>query len=818
MNTAVELPSPRDWQVFEDFCRDLFAAEWGYPETQKHGRPGQQQHGVDVIGRRDGRWLAVQCKLRQTFPEKRLTERALIDEVTAARHFEDEQLEMLVVATTAPPDTKIQKLARRLTDEHASEGQFSVLVYGWSDLCERLQKHPVVFEQWRSALLGRRPTTHSGVSAVPQLPPHYQPRAEDLADLKRKILGLDGSHQGITGTGKAGVQGMGGIGKTVLAAALARDPEIREAFPDGVFWVTVGQEPRIEALQRELAVAAGDQDAFVSSIAQGELVLERCLADRRLLVILDDVWLPAHASAFDVVRSPGKILITTRNAEVLVQLGAEELQLDLLSETASLELLADWAGCEVEALPTLASEVVQACGRLPLALAMIGAMVRRRPTVWADALARLQRVELGKLKRSFPKYPYPDLLRALAASVEALEPTDRERYLELAVFPEDAAIPEAAIETLWAFEGLDGLDARELVDRLVDRSLMTRDAEGRLRLHDLQGDYLRAQIDDLPALHQRLVNAYVECCVDGFPSGPDDGYFFERLPEHLTEAGRIDELRDLLLDFSWIRSKLAHTNVNALMQDYRAFETDRDLRLVRAALRLSAHVLVSDPDQLAVQLPARLLVQDRPVLRELLLQIENARQDSPYLVPRVASLDQAGGALVRVLEGHANGVHSVAVTSDKRVVSAADDNTLRVWDIESGETLKTLEGHANWVRSVAVIDDKRVVSAAYDNTLRVWDIESGDTLKTLEGHANWVQSVAVIDDKYVVSASFDKTLRVWDIDSGSLVTSLNLDAAVWSVAALRDIVVAGDQRGRMHFLELHGPPFRRPPAADGILR
>ena len=50
----------------------------------------------------------------------------------------------------------------------------------------------------------------------------------------------------------------GGIGKTVLAAALARDPEIREAFPDGVFGVTVGQEPRIEALQRGLAVAAGD--------------------------------------------------------------------------------------------------------------------------------------------------------------------------------------------------------------------------------------------------------------------------------------------------------------------------------------------------------------------------------------------------------------------------------------------------------------------------------------------------------------------------------------------------------------------------------
>ena len=535
-------------------------------------------------------------------------------------------------------------------------------------------------------------------------------------------------------------------------------------------------------------------------------------------MILDDVWRPEHAAAFDIVRSPGKMLITTREASVLMQLEAEELRLDLLSETASLELLADWPGCEVEDLPPLARDVAHKCGRLPLALAMIDAMVRRRPTVWADALARLKRVELAKLERSFPQYPYPNLLRALAASVEALEPADRERYHELAVFPEDVAIPQAAIETLWSASGLDGVDARALLDRLVDRSLMNRDAEGRVRLHDLQGDYLRSQIDDLPALHQRLVNAYIESCVDGFPSGPNDGYYFERLPEHLTEADRVDELRDLLLDFSWIRSKLAHTDVNALMQDYRAFETDRDLRLVRDALRLSAHVLVSDPDQLAVQLPARLLVQDRPVLRELLLQIENARQDSPYLVPRFASLDQAGGALVRVLEGHANSVLSVAVTPDKRVVSASDDNTLRVWDIESGDTLKTLEGHENWVNSVAVTPHKRVVSASDDNTLRVWDIESGDTLKTLEGHANSVLSVAVTPDKRVVSASDDNTLRVWDIESGSLVTSLNLDAAVWSVAALRDIVVAGDQRGRMHFLELHGPPFKRPPAACGIPR
>ena len=53
MTIPVELPPPRDWQDFEDFCRDLFAAVWRYPDTQKYGRSGQQHHGQrDYPGRR----------------------------------------------------------------------------------------------------------------------------------------------------------------------------------------------------------------------------------------------------------------------------------------------------------------------------------------------------------------------------------------------------------------------------------------------------------------------------------------------------------------------------------------------------------------------------------------------------------------------------------------------------------------------------------------------------------------------------------------------------------------------------------------------
>ncbi len=151
MALPVALPVPRDWQVFEDFCRDLFAAEWSDPETKKYGRPGQKQEGVDVFGRRNGRWQGVQCKLRRTFPETRLTEREVREEVEAALTFtEAKPLETLVIATTAPADAKLDDLTARLT----AEGSFRVVVYGWQELCDRLRHHPLEWNRWRRALGG----------------------------------------------------------------------------------------------------------------------------------------------------------------------------------------------------------------------------------------------------------------------------------------------------------------------------------------------------------------------------------------------------------------------------------------------------------------------------------------------------------------------------------------------------------------------------------------------------------------------------------------------------------------------------------------
>ena len=80
---------------------------------------------------------------------------------------------------------------------------------------------------------------------------------------------------------------------------------------------------------------------------------------------------------------------------------------------------------------------------------MVGAMVQLRPTAWPDALGFLRSRDLEEFRRAFPEYPYPDLLRAIAVSVDELPPDDRKRNLDLAVFPEDEPIPEGPLPVLW---------------------------------------------------------------------------------------------------------------------------------------------------------------------------------------------------------------------------------------------------------------------------------------------------------------------------------------------------------------------------------
>ncbi len=90
----------------------------------------------------------------------------------------------------------------------------------------------------------------------------------------------------------------------------------------------------------------------------------------------------------------------------------------------------------------------------------------------------------------------------------------------------------------------------------------------------------------------------------------------------------------------------------------------------------------------------------------------------------------------------------------------------------------------------------------------MWDLETGRALRTLEGHSDSVYGVAVTaDGKRAVSASGDKTLKVWDLETGMLLATFHCDAsALCCTFAGNQKIVAGDDGGHLHFLQLEERP------------
>lgn len=156
----------------------------------------------------------------------------------------------------------------------------------------------------------------------------------------------------------------------------------------------------------------------------------------------------------------------------------------------------------------------------------------------------------------------------------------------------------------------------------------------------------------------------------------------------------------------------------------------------------------------------------------------SSSRDKSVIVWQLSHEEGQYGHPKRALTGHHHFVEDVVISSDGQfALSGSWDGTLRLWDLNTGNTTRRFVGHTKDVLSVAFsFDNRQIVSGSRDKTIKLWNTlgECKFTIRD-EGHSEWVSCVRFSPNTanpVIVSAGWDKLVKVWNLTNCKLRTSL----------------------------------------------
>ncbi|GGN25330.1 SARP family transcriptional regulator [Lentzea pudingi] len=312
-------------------------------------------------------------------------------------------------------------------------------------------------------------------------------RTVEVATLNRRLA------EEATGSRLCAIFGKPGAGKSTLAMHVAH--RVREHFPDGQLYVslrgtrTVRQEPAevLAGFLRALGVA---DPAIPDEADERARHYRTMLADRRILVVLDDVADEKQVRPLLPGGHTSAVLVTSRERLSALD-GATHLDLRVLAEDEAVHLLDRVVGGgRVAAEPSAAQEIVRLCGRLPLAVRIAGARLAARHRWQLGRLADRLRVQ----QRVLQELSIGDLevRGSLALSYDGLPERERMALRRLGLLDLSSFGGWVVAPLL----GCSATDAEDVVERLVDAQLLdvsTSDASDALRyqIHDLTRAFAR---------------------------------------------------------------------------------------------------------------------------------------------------------------------------------------------------------------------------------------------------------------------------------------------------------------------------------------
>ncbi|MEU3353974.1 AfsR/SARP family transcriptional regulator [Streptomyces sp. NPDC037389] len=309
----------------------------------------------------------------------------------------------------------------------------------------------------------------------------------DLADFTGRAAAVEEVCAALVPDGPRGevtvvVSGPGGVGKSVLAVHAAH--RVREHFPDGQLYADLrGPDGRpahpatvLGTFLRALGVATA---AVPDGEAERAALLRRLLADRRVLMVLDNAEDTGQARPF-LPAAPACAVLVTSRAKPAGLPHARLTDLGALTPEEARALLARVAGEDrVAAEPRAAAELVEACGLLPVAVRIAAARLAARPSWTLDAL--LERLADDARRLAELRTAGMSAEAALAPAYDRLD-AGRRRSLALLALAEGTGFSS---HTAAALLGVPEDEAETLCESLVDASLLQSPAPGRYGFHCL---------------------------------------------------------------------------------------------------------------------------------------------------------------------------------------------------------------------------------------------------------------------------------------------------------------------------------------------
>ncbi|MFI6879150.1 BTAD domain-containing putative transcriptional regulator [Streptomyces sp. NPDC050400] len=457
---------------------------------------------------------------------------------------------------------------------------------GLSELQQRiLQADPALAEP--SSPATEPSATPIKPAQLPATVPDFTGRASFVRELS-DVLSAASSEAG-TGSVMAvsAVAGIGGVGKTTLAVHVAHAS--RSSFPDGQLYVDL-QGAGARAAEPETVLgsflrALGTADAAIPDSLEERAALYRSTLDgRRILVLLDNARDAAQVRPL-LPGTEGCAALITGRVRMVDLAGAHLVDLDVMSPDEALLLFTRIVGEErVASERKAALDVVAACGFLPLAIRIAASRLAARRTWTVSVLA----AKLADERRRLDELQAGDL--AVKATFELgygqLEPAQSRafRLLGLADGPDISLAAAAAVLDL----GVE--DTEDVLESLVDTSLLESAAPGRYRYHDLVRLYARAcaERDEQPPEERE---AAMSRLLDFYLASASRVYALERPGDRTVD--HLASTRYVGLDFAdgsraldWLHTEAASI-LSCVQQSLNADTLDRSVDLLLAAKDLA---------------------------------------------------------------------------------------------------------------------------------------------------------------------------------------------------------------------------------------